>query len=290
MPETLVLPVELSGKHSKKRGTEYVQIGQLLLATCVITVVCTGAASGTNEKKQLREDVAEHARSERYSLVDAEWHKNANDTWDAINFEDRTSRQVKLKYGITNGMPACASHHGRYEIRFHPDDGFWLSDDESSKSEKIESEGFVSRQCFSPDDGRFIFSSGKKVKIYGLGSRQSEEVDTGTDATWSPDGKWIGFDDGKHYVLMNLQTREKSLLFKTASNAFGALWSPDSRYLTYTQTGGSTGGFLIFGMKCPEPWRVWVWRVEDGAHDWVYQTCKPPRLFRWISDSEIASE
>ncbi len=273
------------------------QRGNLLLASCATAAICTAAASGANERRQLREDVAEHARSERYSLVDAEWHKNANDTWDAINFEDRTSRQVKLKYGITNGMPACASHRGRYEIRFHSDDGIWLSDGDSGRSERIAGDGFVSRQCFSPDNSRFVFSSAmaRKVRIYDLETRKSEELDTGTDATWSPDGKRIGFDDGKHYVLMNLQTREKSELFKTAStskfpNAFGALWSPDFRYLTYTQTGGSTGGFLIFGMKCPEPWRVWVWRVEDGAHDWVYQTCKPPRLFRWIRDSEISSE
>ncbi|MGA8143730.1 MAG: hypothetical protein WB987_07565 [Candidatus Acidiferrales bacterium] len=266
------------------------QGGKLLLVSCAMAVICTAAASGTNEKKQLREDVAEHARSERYSLVDAEWHKNANDTWDAINFADRTSRQVKLKYGVTNGMPACASHRGRYEIRFHPDDGFWLSDDESSKSERIENEGFVSRQCFSPDDGRFIFSSGKKVKIYDLESRKREEVDTGTDATWSPDGKWIGFDDGKRYVLIDSQSQKRTQLFKTKETGFGVLWSPDSRYVTYTETGGSTDGFLIFGMKCPEPWRVWVWRVEDGAHDWVYQICKPPRLFHWVKDSEIVSE
>jgi hypothetical protein len=271
------------------------QGGKLLLVSCAMALICTAAASSTNQEKQLREDVAEHARSERYSLVDVEWHKNANDTWDGINFEDRTSRQVKLKYGIKNGTPACASHSGRYEIRFRPDDGFWLSDDKSSKSERIENEGFVSRQCFSPDDGRFIFSSGRKVKIYDLESSKSEEIEAGTDASWSPDGKWIGFDDGKRYVLMNLRTKEKSELFKTASTskfpkAFGALWSPDSRYLTYTQTGGSTGGFLIFGMKCPEPWRVWVWRVEDGAHDWVYQICKPPRLFQWVKDSEIVPE
>jgi hypothetical protein len=277
---------------------KHMQSGNLILATCAMAAICTAAAGGTNETKLLRKDLAEHARSAGYSLVDEEWHSEKDGRSDAVNFADRTAHKIKLKYFVSNGQPACTSHSGRYEIRFQQGDGIRLNDNDSGRSERITSDGLVSKQCFSPDDSKLIFSSimVREVKIYDVSSRKSEEVEAGTDATWSPDGKWIGFDDGKHYVLMDSQTRKRTQLFRTKESlggfdhGFGIMWSPDSRYFTYTETGGSTGGFLIFGMKCPEPWRVWVWRVEDGAHDWVYQICKPPRMFQWVKDSEIVSD
>src|SRR5437588_489162 len=82
-----------------------------------------------------------------------------------------------------------------------------------------------------------------------------------TSKTWSPDGKWIGFDDREHYIIFDLQAGKRKRLFKHSS---GVSWSPDSRFLTYTAPGGKMGGFLFWGIQCIEPYRVWVWRVEDG--------------------------
>jgi len=50
------------------------------------------------------------------------------------------------------------------------------------------------------------------------------------------------------------------------------------------------GGFLFWGIKCIEPYRVWVWRVEDDAHDWVQEICKPGRGFTWVKNSELVSQ
>lgn len=265
---------------------------------CVVILGSIAAVGAKDNMQRFRTELAESARSGGYSLADQEWWGAATSKdgkLDAVNFEDRTTRKIKLKFPVPNALPACASRSWRYEIRFHSDDGIWLSDDQSRKTERIDKAGFVTKQCFSPDDTKFVFSSGGTVRIYDLATTKSMEIASGHDPTWSPDGKWLGFDDGKHYVLMNSQTHERLQIFKTNAaskypHAFGASWSPDSKYLTYTETGGSTGGFLIFGMKCPEPWRIWVWRVADGAHDWVLQICKPPRLFWWVRDSEIATE
>lgn len=264
---------------------------------CAIIVGSIAAAGAKDAKQSLRTELAESARSGGYSLADEEWWNGGKDgKLDAVNFEDRTARKIKLKFPAPHGLPACASRSERYEINFHPDDGIWLSDDNSGKTERIDKAGFVSKQCFSPDDAKFVFSSGGMVKIYEQTTTKSVDVAAGSDPTWSPDGKWIGFNDGRHYVLMDLQTKTETQLFRTKetlltfAHGFGVRWSPDSKYVTYTETGGSTGGFLIFGLKCPEPWRIWVWRVADGAHDWVYQICKPPRLFWWVKDSEIEAE
>jgi hypothetical protein len=154
---------------------------------------------------------------------------------------------------------------------------------------QIEAEGQFSKQCFSPE-GRFVYSSGKMMRIYDLAKKQHIDVGEGDSyPTWSPDGKWLGFDDGKHYMLLDLKTGTRKKLFSTKDSS-GPHWSPDSRYLTYTKPGGSTGGFLFWGIKCIEPYRVWVWRVEDDAHDWVQQICKPGRTFIWVKNSDLLFE
>ena len=125
------------------------------------------------------------------------------------------------------------------------------------------------------------------IKVYDVVTKKSTDVGEGESfPTWSPDGQWLGFDDGKHYVLLNQKMGSRKKLFSTKDSA-GPGWSPDSQYLTYTKPGGSTGGFLFWGIKCIEPYRVWVWRVEDDEHDWVQQICKPRRAFTWIKDSEL---
>jgi hypothetical protein len=50
------------------------------------------------------------------------------------------------------------------------------------------------------------------------------------------------------------------------------------------------GGFLFWGIKCIEPYRVWVWRVEDDVRDWVQEICKPGRGFTWVKNSDLLFE
>ncbi|MGH9744938.1 MAG: hypothetical protein ACRD59_02355 [Candidatus Acidiferrales bacterium] len=149
-----------------------------------------------------------------------------------------------------------------------------------------------SRRCLSADQKQVVYSKGESVKIYDSVTKAVRDLGFGHEASWSPDGKWIGFSDGKHYVLLDSKTGSRTKLFGT-KDATTAEWSPDSRYLTYTKTGGSPGqgslgGLLIWKIQCPEPWRVWVWRVEDGEHDWVMQICKPPRSFLWLNNSDLS--
>jgi len=87
--------------------------------------------------------------------------------------------------------------------------------------------------------------------------------------------------------MLNLENGVRTKLFN-AKNASIVNWSPDSQYFTYIIPGGNPGGFLVWGMKCPEPYRVWVWRVDDGAHDWVDGICKPSRAFVWLKSSDLA--
>jgi Tol biopolymer transport system component len=202
---------------------------------------------------------------------------------------DRTSIQARAKNIQKLTSPGCSSNDGRYSLSHASE--LWLHDSVSHEAEQIEAEGQYSTQCFSPD-GKFVYSTGKTIRIYDPATKKRTDVgkvERPDWPTWSPDGRWVGFDDGKHYVLFDPETKARKKLFSTKDSS-GPDWSPDSRYLTYTKPGGSMGGFLFWGIKCIEPYRVWVWRVEDDAHDWVLQICKPGRGFDWVQNSDLTFE
>jgi hypothetical protein len=233
-------------------------------------------------KQSLRAELAKEQQSLGYSLVDG-WAGKVY----VVSVEDRTAKLANVRDAQKLDSVQCSSPEGRYSV-FHKN-GLWLRDNESGEALQIEAEGQFSTQCFSPES-RFVYSSGKMMRIYDLAKKKRIDVGEGDSyPTWSPDGKWLGFDDGKHYMLLDLKTGTRKKLFST-KNSSGPDWSPDSRYLTYTKPGGSTGGFLFWGIKCIEPYRVWVWRVEDDAHDWVQQICKPGRTFTWVKNSALSFE
>lgn len=234
-----------------------------------------GIVTLLDAKQSIRAELAEQQRSSGYSLANL-WASGPY----VVSVESRTRKRIKLKNAQNE---ECSSPEGRYSV-LHKN-GLWLRDNETGDVQKVEAEGERSTQCFSPES-KFVYSARGKIRIYDLAMKKSTDVGQGSYPTWSPDGKWLGFDDGKHYVLLRFATGMQKKLFSTKDSG-GPDWSPDSRYLTYTKPGGSTGGFLFWGIKCIEPYRVWVWRVDDDAHDWVDQTCKPGFGFLWVNNSNL---
>lgn len=238
------------------------------------------AVNATSTKRSFRGELAEQLRSSGYSLADV----YGGDAY-VVSVDNRTLKATKLKYPEKLASVECSSPEGRYFV-FHRHGGLWLRDNESGEALQVEAEGQFSTQCFSPE-GKFVYSSKRKMKIYDLARKTRMDVGEGDEyPTWSPDGKWLGFDEGKHFMLLDLKTGTRKKLFSTKDSA-GPNWSPDSRYLTYTKPGGGTGGFLFWGIKCIEPYRVWGWRVEDDAHDGVQEICKPGRSFTWVKNSDL---
>jgi WD40-like Beta Propeller Repeat len=245
-----------------------------LIPAVLLSLLGIVALHAREAKRSLRVELAKQQHSLGYSLVDVLAGKIY-----VVAVEDRTAKRAKARdiQELESLQYQCSSADGRYSV-FHKS-GLWLRDNESGETQQVEAEGQYSTQCFSPEH-KFVYSAGKMVRVYDLAKKYP---------TWSPDGKWLGFDDGKHYILLDLKTGTRKKLFTTKDSS-GPDWSPDSRYLTYTRPGGSTGGFLVWGIKCIEPYRVWVWRVEDDAHDWVQQICKPGRSFIWVRNSDLLFE
>jgi len=235
------------------------------------------------DTKPLRVDLSERQRVSGYSLIDT-WGSKGGEVG-VVSVENRTATTTKVNNIEELTSTECSSRERRYSVFYK--NGLWLRDNQSRQTEEIEPEGDFSTQCFSPDP-KLVYFSGGRIRIYDVQLKKRTDITEEKDRTWptsSPNGKWLGFDDGKRYTLFDLETGERKKLFKYSR---GVYWSPDSRYLTYTAPGGRMGGFLFWGIECIEPYRAWVWRVEDGEHDWVKQICKPGRTLMWVDDSALS--
>lgn len=248
----------------------------ILLTTAPLTV--------QSKEQNLRRELAEQERKSGYSLVDAGGRRGEVYVVSVI---DRTSHKAKTKNIEDPFSVQCYLPGRRYSLFYK--NGLWLRDATTGTAQLIDASGEFSDQCWGPDQGKFVYTVGKKIQIYDLAEKKAVDIAEGQYPTWSPDGKWIGFYEDIQYVLMDPSTRARKKLFKNKYNS-GVHWSPDSRYITDTRLGGPSGGFLFWGIECVEPYRVWVWRVEDRAHDWVLNICKPGRLFSWVMNSDLSTE
>lgn len=246
--------------------------------------LATATLTAQSNKRNLREELAEQELKSGYSLVDA---GGGGFGGYVVSVIDRTSRKARVKGSEDSLSMQCSLPGRRYSLFYK--NGLWLRDATTGTAQLINASGEFSDQCWGPDQTKFVYGVDKKIRIYDLAEKKAADVAEGQYPTWSPDGKWIGFYEEMRFVLMDPSTRTRKKLFKNRY-LVGAEWSPDSRYITYTLVGGPMGGFLFWGIKCIEPYRVWVWRVEDGAHDWVLNMCKPGRQFSWVMNSDISTE
>jgi len=236
----------------------------------------------TDVKQTLRAELDERQHSSGYFLADVGWPPGEVRI---VSLEKRTETKVQPKNPEEFTSTECVSADGRYSLSYQA--GLTLHDKQSGETPQIDSSVWFSKQCFSPES-KFVYSSRHTIRIYDVAKKQSIDVASGDYPSWSPDGKWISFDSGGDFTILNLESGSRRALFKTKGRT-DSTWSPDSRYLTYTEPGGNGVGIFFWRISCPDSYRVWVWRLEDGAHDWVQQICKPPRTFVWVKTSDLAS-
>jgi WD40-like Beta Propeller Repeat len=253
--------------------------------TIVVGLFGFVGTTATDVKQTLRADLDEHQHSFGYFLADTGVPPGQVRI---VSIENRTESKVQLKNLQEFTSTECVSANGRYSLSYQG--GIALRDNQSGETQHLDSAVWFSKQCFSPE-GKFVYSTRHMIKIYDVTKNLGTDVASGDYPAWSPDGKWISFDSGKDMTILSPESGSRRALFKTKRRTY-SIWSPDSRYLTYTKLGGNGLGLgVVFGRtNCPESYRVWVWRLEDGAHDWVQQICKPSRTFVWVKTSDLASQ
>jgi len=122
----------------------------------------------------------------------------------------------------------------------------------------------ISNQCWSLDSKKIVYENIKgNIYIYDFDLNTSDLfIEKADCATWSPNGKWIAYAQGKvkeeNYFIMSPDKTQKELLIKRANlwqnirlirSVMGYLiWSPDSQYVYYDRDVG-----IILDAEQPRP-------------------------------------
>jgi WD40-like Beta Propeller Repeat len=187
---------------------------------------------------------------------------------------------------LVNALALCWSHDKtKLVVRAEtaptrpPQDSLFILDLSSRAIRRFGDEhSYATAQCWSPDDKQIVFSSNDETRIYSLSGTGWRDVVQGHDATWSPDGLWIGFHRQDGYYAIPPAGGEPKPLFKTKQGRSELFWSPDSRSVAYLGEGGTfleTLKYIDVGLI-----QIRVRRLSDGAEDWVWQTPDvPPAWF-----------
>lgn len=145
---------------------------------------------------------------------------------------------------------------------------------------------YVTSQCWSIDDKKLIYEADGAVRLYDIENDRANAIAKGTNPSWSPDGKWIGFRDGDTYYAMYPDGNDRKKLFRHRwGKVVSALyWSPDSRIVAYVRE----LGFLQGGALDAEFNELHVRRLDDGSED---RMCDDnvdwDANYQWINSAEL---
>jgi hypothetical protein len=192
-----------------------------LVSTALVCLLGHVALGAQDEKQCLRIELARQQRVSGYVLVDV--LQDFEVQVHVVSPQDRTWTTASAK-GIQKLTSAQCILNGEHSSLSRKN-GLALRDNETGTMQEIDAQGQCSDQCFSPDQ-KIVYTAGKMVRVYDLTAKKSEDVAEGRHPSWSPDGKWLGFDDGKHYVLKDSKTGTRKKLF-SAKDSTGVNWSPD---------------------------------------------------------------
>jgi len=112
---------------------------------------------------------------------------------------------------------------------------------------------------WSPDSRKIVFSRHGKIITADIGTGQRNEIATGTNPAWSPDGRWISFTSPEHRpMLVNPSDLKQVTLFGGSTITGPIAWSSDSCCISFSDKGRDLETFYL------PPARIIVYRVRDG--------------------------
>jgi Tol biopolymer transport system component len=139
---------------------------------------------------------------------------------------------------------------------------------EANVTQELEAGGYVTSQCWSPDDKRVVYGVGNSIRIYDLGERKSRELAKGEEPTWSPDGNWIAYHDKDAYYEIRPSGTEQKQLFRQKGIRTGLWWSPDGSMVAYMCVGGKYDPHRDFDFV---PRQLRVRRLADNADESILE-------------------
>lgn len=140
---------------------------------------------------------------------------------------------------------------------------------------------------WSPDQKFIAYSKNQRLYIFDLATTKSVYIAEGSDPCWSPDGVSIVFrSPGRELVLYSVHDRQTQVLTKNMAVVGFPRWSPDSKYILFTQFSRQLASRDPLTMPSTE---FMVVRIEDRATIPVYT---PPmgmdnERFYWIETGSL---
>lgn len=162
----------------------------------------------------------------------------------------------------------------------------------------------VTPQCWSADGKHLVYFAGEKdydrpgaVRILDIATGESRDLLHDNSKckknsfcvspypTWSPDGEWIAYFQGKTYWEVHPSGEHRKKLFRRRGALSPPQWSPDGRYVLYADCCA-----LRDTLRCMcEIGRIRVRRLADNADVEIsgdgYQDMYIPR-WTWIQKTE----
>ena len=159
---------------------------------------------------------------------------------------------------------------------------------------------FATSQCYSPDDRQIVYTVNKPlgartIRVYDTQRRQTRDLGSGSNATWSPDGKWI--------ALLNCPASLQNCTYETASPLDGERrtllatrlgqtplwWSPDARFVAYVSPIGPHEDRA--DATPSQVYRLRIRRLEDNSEDWILNLADTDVLdFQWTTSLAVTQE
>ena len=135
---------------------------------------------------------------------------------------------------------------------------------------------------WSPDGQRLLFEAGGKIQAVNLASAIPAMIASGTDPSWSPDGRWIAYLDNSRIMLKDVNDNRAFSIPGTRRFISVAAWSPDSKHFLIAEDRG------VPDRECRDPRRLVTVSVPGLQVSDVMGLCNlKPELFHWVDLSRV---
>jgi WD40 repeat protein len=126
-----------------------------------------------------------------------------------------------------------------------------------------ESHFMSGRIAWSPAGDQIVYERDGKILVLDLASKQSKQLASGFDPSWSPDGRWIAFRSPEGFGVVMSPFEKESRVVLPGKKLSGALrWSPDSEYLLCSE---NDAAFLPARLLTEMTSQLVIYRIRDGA-------------------------